>query len=439
MKYLAGWGRVNCVENPKIVLAEDLSPQKRLSKSILAIGNFRSYGDSALNTHGLHVDTSNLRQIDIDPLTGIAICGSGVKIGELEKAALLKGYFPPVVPGTGEVTLGGAFASDIHGKSHHVTGSFGVSVLSIVLVDGQGRRRNISHAGDTSDLFYATMGGMGLTGLIESLSIQLKKVETSYVLEKQVRVHNLSEMIEKIREFDENYLYTVAWIDLSPPFQGRGIVSGANHAELKDLNNRLQKNPYRFKLKRNASLPNFYYPNLVNRINTKIFNWVWFHKPLGGGISKIYKFMHPLDGLTNWNLLYGKHGFVQYQFTVPFHSEKTLGEVLFLLKKYKANSPMGVLKIFGQASPGLLSFPREGWTLALDFSSRLPNLDRLISELNTIITKNNGRVYLAKDSFLNSEIFFEMYTNIDEWKQVKLKYDAKNVWQSDQGRRLNLC
>ena len=149
--------------------------------------------------------------------------------------------------------------------------------------------------------------------------------------------------------------------------------------------------------------------------------------------------MHPLDGLTNWNLLYGKHGFVQYQFTVPFHSEKILSEVLLLLNKYRAYSPMGVLKIFGQASPGLLSFPKEGWSLALDFPSRLQNIDRLIAELNTIIQKNNGRVYLAKDSFLNSEDFFEMYSNIDEWKQVKLKYDPKTVWQSDQGKRLNLC
>jgi decaprenylphospho-beta-D-ribofuranose 2-oxidase len=432
-----GWGRVPTgkMDFIQVSRAQNISQNLR---GYIPVGMKRSYGDSTLNSGGVGISTSNFNGVYIDTEKGIAHCGSGVLISDLELRALQVGFYPYVVPGTGMVSLGGAVASDIHGKSHNRVGSFARYVRRIVLQNENGIERSLYPDGSTSDLFWATVGGMGLTGLILEIELQLMPVKSDLIATKHRRVNNLHEMLTEVKKFESEFLYTVAWVDLSGDFRGRGIVSGGNHftgENLKENRARSLKVSRKTRYKLPDILPNW----IISAKSIRLFNFFWFHKPIGGELEDILKFMHPLDMITNWNVIYGKKGLIQYQFVVPYESESFLHEVLLDLKTIRASSFLTVLKSFGEKSPGLLSFPRPGWTLAIDFPADTPGLSVILDKLDSVLVQNGGAVYLTKDSRLSSAHFEKMYKDATQFRAIKSQIDPHGFWKSDQGRRLKLC
>jgi decaprenylphospho-beta-D-ribofuranose 2-oxidase len=427
MSKVHGWGRN--IWGP-LNLSED--PGQR---GYLPVGARRSYGDSSLNSGGLTVETSNLKTLVVNE-SGLATCGAGVTIGDLERAALNKGYFPKVVPGTEFVSIGGAFASDIHGKSHHSYGSFSraVSEITIRLASNEVRRFQ-----QNSAEFWASAGGMGLTGVVEEIQLQLNKVETSYVMVRSKRVANLDEMLESLRALDVDHPFTVAWIDLSGDFRGRGIVSGGRHATLNELNAKQKKNPFQYSDVNRFRVPDVFPSQTINSTSVRIFNEFWFNRVLRDGAVEVRKFMHPLDGIGSWNRVYGKNGFLQYQFVVPFDQIGFIQLVMKEIKRLGTGSFLGVLKTFGEESLGHLSFPMPGWTLTVDIPAGIEGLEKVLNKLDLKLLEAGGRIYLTKDSRMSSDHIKLMYPRVDEWRSIRNRMDPTNHWQSDQSRRLRLC
>jgi decaprenylphospho-beta-D-ribofuranose 2-oxidase len=438
--YRAGWGR-NVGANIKVLDFTLFKDRKNYSasKTGLAIGKGRSYGDSSLNSTGISWDCSSLKSIEIDRQQRIAVCGSGVTIGDLERTALTYGLFPKVVPGTEFVSVGGAVASNIHGKTHQSFGSFGDQLLQLTLMDAEGNLHILSPNGPTKEIFWATVGGMGLTGIIVSASVSLLEVETAFVNCNEVKVDSLKELLGTLKEFDEKFQHTVAWVDLSGDFRGRGIVSGANHAKFNDLPQKLQNKSLSAKIPRNISLPSIFPSRFINYFTVTIFNLFWFHKPLKSGLQHIRPNLHPLDSIRNWNRIYGKRGFIQYQILVPFGKEEFFYFLLRELKKIKGVSFLGVLKSFGNFESKYLSFAGPGWTFAIDINCTNREILLALERLDKALIRVGGRVYLTKDSRLSKEDFKKMYPQYKNWLKIKNSVDPDNFWQSDQGRRLGLC
>lgn len=436
----SGWGRI-LFSNGQLHRVENfhkIEPEKRGSSG-LPIGLGRSYGDSSLNSNGILWTCESLKDIDIDTASSIATCGSGVTIGELEREASLKGLFPPVVPGTEFVTVGGAIASDVHGKSHHAFGSFGDHLTEILLIDAKGNLRCLKPEGENEDLFWATVGGMGLTGIILSAKIKLRQIETTYFTCKEFRVKTISEALEKLLHLDKEFEYTVAWIDFSGKYNGRGLVSGGNHTRISELNSVSNKKAIVEKKPKKISLPDVFPSNLVNKFTVRLFNEFWYRKPLNSGIKHFQGFLHPLDSIQNWNRIYGKFGLLQYQFQIPENNEDFLFKVMEKFKSIKATSFLVVLKKFGSSNRGMLSFPKAGWTLAIDLPANLIGLENCLAELDDELAQLGGRIYLSKDHRLSKENFQKMYPHYEKFKQLKRDVDPESYWNSDQGRRLGLC
>jgi decaprenylphospho-beta-D-ribofuranose 2-oxidase len=280
---------------------------------------------------------------------------------------------------------------------------------------------------------------MGLTGFITEATIKLTKVQTAYVNVEEKRAKDLDELLSDLLEFNRKYLYTVAWIDFSGKFRGRGIVSGADHADLEKMPKQLAQSTLKPLHQRRLTLPYPFRFGIINRFSIRIFNSIWYYKPLGKNLQHIQKYMHPLDDIQNWNVVYGKEGFIQYQFVVPFDRTEAIRQIVQVLKNNRLGSFLTVLKSFGVPSKGMLGFPIEGWTLAIDFPKNKSNLNDILIELDEIVLDSSGRIYLTKDSRLDSTYLPAMYHNLDIWKSVKREVDPENFWQSDQGRRLKLC
>jgi decaprenylphospho-beta-D-ribofuranose 2-oxidase len=436
----SGWGQ-NIQTKVHYSLLNPADSFRELSESSisagLAVGLGRSYGDSSLNSHGVTWTTEALKQIEIFPEHGYAVCGSGVTIGQLERAASKHALFPPVVPGTEFVTIGGAIASNVHGKSHHSDGSFGDNVLELTLVSSQGEQKVMTPEGENADEFWATVGGMGLTGAIVKAKIRLKPVETNFFLVEEIRVKDLNEMLCKLEYFDSKYSHTVAWIDLSRSYFARGIVGGGKFATLSELKNSYI--PFPEKLPGNVSLPKTLPFSIINNNTVGIFNSFWYRKPLKRGLMHFQPFLHPLDSIKNWNGIYGRRGFLQYQFVVPFGKESLLFDFVDLMRFHKVTSFLTVLKRLHTKNSRFLSFPISGWTLAVDFSA---NEESFISALNAFdekLTEVGGRIYLTKDSRVSKEHFQRMYPQVEDWRAIRNSLDPNNYWKSDQGRRLGLC
>lgn len=439
-KKISGWGNsLHSFSLTKVLNKDDLLLQETNSRGVIARGLGRSYGDSANNSGGTVLDTGEFSQFKIDSENGIAVVGAGVSIHTLETESLKRGFFPFVVPGTGYVTIGGAIASDIHGKSHHRVGSFSNHLLEIKLLIGNGSLRALRPDDDTAPLFWATVGGMGLTGMIVEAKIRLMKVETAFVSVKEKRVASLDELLKVLLDFNSNYPYTVAWIDLSGRFKGRGIVSAAEHTMLDRVPHKKRCKPLEPLEQKSFVIPVTPKNGIVNGLFIRAFNTLWFHKPLGKGVQHLQKYMHPLDTILNWNELYGVKGFVQYQFVIPIERVSVLKTILMRLKSENHGSFLTVLKSFGNAPTGLIGFPMNGWTLAIDLPNGTRHLSRLLRDLDELVLGAGGRVYLSKDSRLNHKHLSSMYPHLGDWKRIKKEIDPQNNWQSDQGRRLKLC
>lgn len=437
-----GWGRtlrsISSEFEPRTLQElQEFIGNKGNPRGVIAHGLRRSYGDSSLNIGGVSVDAAFLSGLTFHPDSRMVTVGAGVSMRTLESASLARRLFPPVVPGTGFVSIGGAIAADIHGKSHHTTGSFSSCVKRIQLLYSDGEIRDLYPEGPSADHFWATVGGLGLTGIVLEADLQLIHMSDPSVLVEETRVNNLEEMLAVLSSSDANYQHTVAWIDLSGDFRGRGVVGKGNYVSHDSTVEKILP----AKIKEGASLP---FPKIggisfINKYTVRAFNEMWFRKPLTNGISSIDSFMHPLDRIQNWNRIYGGQGFLQYQFVVPEGNEDFLAHVLQVMKDLGAASFLGVLKRFGESSPGYLSFPKPGWTLALDIPAHVDNLEQALNSLDSQLCARDGRIYLIKDARLKSEFVPVMYPRLEEWRRIRNNMDPRGMWQSDQSRRLKLC
>lgn len=403
----------------------------------------RSYGDAAQNGGGavfrLHDDPS---EIQLDEASSVVRAPAGVSIDDLISYLVPRGHFVPVTAGTRFVTLGGAVASDIHGKNHHVDGSFGAHVERFSLLVASGEILEVSPASDP-DLFWATVGGMGLTGVILDVSFRTKRIETSKCTVSTRRFANLDLLLEEMSENDDHATYSVAWTDLlaTGASLGRSILWRGEHTRRSELTS-TSTDPLEYSTRVLGSVPPIVpSPGLVNRWTSRIFNEVWFRSaPVvrDGEIKSIPGYFHPLDVVGNWNRLYGPQGFIQYQFLVPFGAETVLREIVSDISSAGVATPLVVLKRFGAGNPGMLSFPRSGWTLTVDIASRVSGLPELLHRLDHRVLDAGGRHYLAKDAHMSPETFAAGYSRLDEWREVKRRIDPSGFFTSDLARRLEI-
>ncbi len=400
----------------RLAWRDDRLPEEALSdSSCLCHGNGRSYGDSCLNDGATLMSTRGMdRVIDFDPATGAFECEPGLLIKELLEITVPHGWFSPVVPGTQFVTIGGAVANDIHGKNHHLAGSFGSHVLSFELLRSDGSRLTCSES-ENPELFRGTIGGLGLTGLITRIRFRLKHVPGAHIEQEKHVFRNLSQFFEMTEELENRFEHTVAWIDCLSKGRslGRGIMMCGNHASGSSL-----KAPRAGLLRSVPLTPPF---TLVNAPMIRAFNEVYFQKnALSAGSSLIHHrpFFFPLDGVENWNRIYGRRGFHQYQCVIPHGAaEDAIGDMLKRIRRSRAGSFLAVLKRMGSQKPaGILSFSRPGVTLALDFSNHgAPTLE-LLEDLDRITRSSGGVVYCAKDARMSPESFQSYYP---QWRELE--------------------
>jgi decaprenylphospho-beta-D-ribofuranose 2-oxidase len=407
----------------------------------IARGLGRAYGDAAQNAGGAVLDMTGLDRIHaIDAAGGTVLCDAGVSLHRLMEVLLPLGWFVPVTPGTRYVTVGGAIGADIHGKNHHVSGSFGRHVLSFELLTADGAIRTVRR--DTP-LFDATTGGMGLTGVILTATVRLRPVATSLMSVDTERAADLDDLMARLTATDHRYGYSVAWIDLLARGRstGRSVLTRGEHAPLDALPPRARRRPLAFRPARFPSAPAFVPEGLLGRGTVGLFNELWYRKApraRAGELQRISAFFHPLDGVPHWNRVYGRGGFVQYQFAVGHGREEALRRIVRRIAERRCPSFLAVLKRFGQGDPGWLSFPMPGWTLALDIPASLPGLGAFLDELDEEVAGAGGRVYLAKDARLRPELLAGMYPRLSEFRRLRAELDPRGVFTSDLSRRLDL-
>ncbi|MDX6355571.1 MAG: decaprenylphospho-beta-D-ribofuranose 2-oxidase [Streptomyces sp.] len=412
-------------------------------RGAIARGLGRAYGDAAQNAGGAVLDMTGLDRIhEIDAVNGLVVCDAGVSLHRLMEVLLPLGWFVPVTPGTRYVTVGGAIGADIHGKNHHVSGSFTRHVRAIELLTGDGETRLVTPEGEP-DLFWATAGGMGLTGVVLAATIELLPVETSLMTVDTERAGDLDDLMARLTATDHRYRYSVAWIDLLArgASTGRAVLTRGDHAPLDALPPRARRTPLAFRPGRLPAAPRYVPDGLLGRTTVGLFNELWYRRApreRRGQLQKLATFFHPLDGLPEWNRIYGSGGFVQYQFVVGYGHEDALRRIVRKLSTRRCPSFLAVLKRFGAGDPGWLSFPMAGWTLALDIPASLPGLGALLDELDDEVAGAGGRIYLAKDSRLRPEMPALMYPRLDDFRELRARYDPRGVFTSDLARRLGL-
>jgi decaprenylphospho-beta-D-ribofuranose 2-oxidase len=445
---LTGWGRTSATSGTVELLrseelAEVIAGTPCGPRGAIARGLGRAYGDSAQNGGGTVIRLQpSVNPVWIDTDAGTATVDAGVSFDELLRRIVPHGFFVPVTPGTRFVTVGGAIASDVHGKGHHTDLTFGhhVAALDIVLADGS--ERTIRPSTDP-ELFWATIGGMGLTGVVTRATFSLLRIETNRCLVKTQRLPDLDRLIGVMSDGDADHRYSVAWVDLATkgPRVGRAILEQGDHATLDDLAEHAPKalrDPLRFAPGSPMPVPPV--PNVMNRLAVRSFNELWFRKAPTHhvGTPTLTSFFHPLDGVGGWNRLYGAHGFLQYQFVVPFEAVDTLREIVDRVVANGNASVISVLKRFGAESGGFLSFPKPGWTLTFDLAAGVPGLGPFLAELDRLVVDAGGRHYLAKDAHTTPEIIRAGYPRLDVWKAIRRNVDPDGRWASDQARRLDL-
>lgn len=422
------WGRYPYAKQQGYKLDRNLENFSKAQESgVLPYGNGRSYGDSCLNSPNLVMHTARLdRFINFDVNNGVIRCESGVKFKDIIDVVLPQGWFLPVTPGTKYVTVGGAIANDVHGKNHHVDGNFGHFVKRFELLRSNGEKLLCS-ATENQGLFYATIGGLGLTGLIVWADIQLKPVSSGYLDVETICYSGLDEFKQLSDESKSTHLYTVAWVDCMAKGKelGRGIFLRANHSST------LQPSPPKSAQK---AVPIDFPSFALNSFTIKLFNQVYYangkrkHKQCSTDWYDPY--FYPLDGIGNWNRIYGRKGFLQYQFVVPSEDYTVIKSILEHISDSGAGSFLAVLKEFGDIeSLGMLSFPRKGVCLALDFPYQGDKTIDLLRKLDIMVCESGGAVYPAKDACMTPESFRSFYPNIDEFKKYKDEQFSSDFWR----------
>lgn len=444
---LSGWGRApveECLVGQPFrqeQLAEALT--SRSGQSVIARGLGRSYGDSALNrSAGVLVQTRFNRLIEFDETSGTLTCEAGVSFADIIDTFLPRGWFLPTTPGTKFVTVGGAIAADVHGKNHHVDGSFGNFVDEIVLMLPSGEVTTCSPS-TRPELFWATIGGMGLTGFILAAKFRLLAVEAAYYGVDYRRTKNLEESLQAFVETNDRYRYSVAWIDCLAGGKnlGRSVLMLANDAKTTDLPSNLASRPFDVPRKLQKVVP-FDFPGFtLNPLSVRAFNTLYYGVHSDGRKWVDFdSFFYPLDGIHHWNRIYGRRGFVQYQALFPAAvASAALQELLEAVSRSKRASFLAVLKACGPRGKGMLSYLHEGYTLALDFPNTGEDLREFAGELDQILLSHGGRLYLAKDALMSRETFDAMYDRADEFRRLKEQIDPEHRISSSQARRLGLA
>ncbi|NLU84775.1 FAD-binding oxidoreductase [Rhodococcus sp. HNM0569] len=458
---LAGWGRTAATEahvlsTPDVeviasavaqVAENNSSKPSHLRRGVVARGLGRSYGDVAQNAGGLVIDMNALDKIHrIDRDTALVEVDAGVNLDQLMKAALPFGLWVPVLPGTRQVTVGGAIANDIHGKNHHSAGSFGDHVVSLDLLTADGKVRTLTPKGGRNDpkgaLFWATIGGIGLTGIILKATIKMTPTETAYFIADGDVTATLDETIALHSDgSDDKYEYSSAWFDAisAPPKTGRAAISRGSLAKLDQLPKKLQRDPLKFDAPTLLDLPDVFPNGLANKYTFGPIGELWYRKSgtYRGKVQNLTQFYHPLDMFGDWNRAYGSKGFLQYQFVVPTEAVDEFKNIIYRIQGSGHYSFLNVFKLFGEGNRAPLSFPMRGWNIAVDFPIT-GGLNELVTELDKRVLEFGGRLYTAKDSRTTAETFHKMYPRIDEWLATRRKYDPHGVFASDMSRRLEL-
>ena len=429
-KKIANWGLYPFIKanefEPKTI--NEFKEAVNVVPKLVARGNGRCYGDASLQNDIISTRKWN-KFIEFDRERGYIEVESGVLLSDIIEVAIPAGYFITVTPGTKFITVGGAIASDVHGKNHHVDGCFSEHVVYFDLMVESGEVLRCSREMN-SDLFWATIGGMGLTGIILSARFLLTKIETAYIKNEAIQANNLDEIF-KLFEESEDWTYTVAWLDcLQKGNQlGKSIMLRGEHAKLDELPNKLKKNPLKIKQKLKLNIP-FFFPNfLLNPWSIKIFNWLYFNKQINKHVKNFVdydQFFYPLDAVHNWNRIYGKKGFIQYQFVIPKEQGlEGMREILQTIAESGNGSFLVVLKLFGESNPNAYnSFPKPGYTLALDFKVN-DGLKKLVEELDLIVETFGGRIYRTKDAMSKSSLT-DYLQNIDSEKFESLQNERIN-------------
>ena len=446
---LNGWGRTapstaQVLSTADVdTIAKAVQEAAERGRGVIARGMGRSYGDPAQNGGGLVVDMTPLNRIhSIDPDSGIVDVDAGVTLDQLMKAALPYGLWVPVLPGTRQVTIGGAIGPDIHGKNHHSAGSFGNHVLSMELLVADGR---VLHLEPSDELFWATVGGMGLTGIILRARIQMTKTETAYFIADTDRTDTLDETIAFHSDGSEvNYTYSSAWFDAisGPPKTGRSTISRGSLAtldQLKEFAPKLAKDPLKFNAPQLMTVPDIFPSWTMNKLSLMAIGEAYYlmGAPSRNDVKNLTQFYQPLDLIGEWNRGYGKAGFLQYQFVVPTDAVEPFKDIIYDIQSSGHYSALNVFKLFGEGNKAPLSYPMKGWNVCVDFPIR-PGLGAFLDRLDDQVMQFGGRLYLAKESRTSAEKFHPMYPELPNWLETRRSIDPTGVFASDMSRRLEL-
>jgi len=435
---LSGWGRTSpALSDLQMPRTEEELLTALNHGPVIARGLGRSYGDPAQVSGGVVLDNRGFTAISDVSADGVVTVEAGVSLHELLKVTIPLGWFIPVTPGTRQVSMGGAIAADVHGKNHHVDGSIGDHVLGMRIVTPVGAL-DISPT-HHADLFWATIGGMGLTGVVTSVTLRLTPIETDRVLVDTTKHRNLDSVMDAMRTGDDAYRYSVAWVDCMTKgaTMGRAILTRGHHAGADDVGTVTLEGPSNARLRVPLDAPS----GLLNPLTIRAFNELWYRvapTKKDREIQSLSTFFHPLDGLNDWNRMYGQRGFVQYQFAVDDYHGDVVVKAIERLSSSGVPSFLAVLKRFGPGNHGHLSFPMEGWTLALDLPVGPSALPGVLDDLDELVLAAGGRVYLAKDARLRPDAVRAMYPRLDDFLTVKQTYDPDQRLTSDLARRLNI-
>jgi FAD/FMN-containing dehydrogenase len=407
--------------------ADELGRFDDADAPVLAYGLGRSYGDSCLNDGGYLIDLTAMDHVlSFDAATGLMRCAAGVSLASIQQVAVPKGWFLPVTPGTKFVTIAGAVANDVHGKNHHCAGTIGCHVTQFELLRSDGARF-VGSSTQNPEWYAATIGGLGLTGIILWVEIQLKKIRSSKISVDTLAFHSLGEFLNITHESEQaGFEYTVAWIDCLSGRHARGIFYRGNHAETGEL--------VAPGLKSGGPRVPFAFPeSALNRLSVKAFNTLYYRLKSGEKRAELVDydpFFYPLDAVRDWNLIYGRRGLVQYQCVVPESASAAFQEILTAIADSGEGSFLGVIKRFGSiASPGILSFPRPGLTLALDFAFRGERTLRLFSQLDAIVQSAQGALYPAKDGRMSRRMFELSYPGLERFRPFVDPHLSSGFWR----------
>lgn len=440
-KRISGWGRFP-VQECHLVRPERHAGLHTLQPTTIARGQGRSYGDASLNENGRVLLTERLNRFGaFDAEQGSLTAESGVTLAEILDSLVPQGWFPLVTPGTKYVSLGGCIAADVHGKNHHHDGAFSRSVTGLELITADGQSRHCS-AEENSEVFWSTVGGMGLTGVIGDVSLQLQPVETAFIRAQHSQARDLQQALEYLQDSEHDARYTVAWIDLlgRGSSLGRSVVMTGDHAAVDDLTAEQKREPLALKARGVRNVPVDMPGWMLNPLSIRAFNALYYRlegRKTSSFITDYDRFFYPLDALGQWNRLYGKRGFVQYQCVVPLEGAyEALKALLDALADSCEPAFLGVLKRLGEQGQGMMSFPMPGYTLAMDLPMTGSGLFALLDRFDEIVLEHGGRVYLAKDARLSPDSLAAMYPRLNEWKGIRRELDPEGVFSSSLSRRL---